>query len=647
MNLIDFKIDFLLKEEKCQVIFFDENGYVIDSCDTLLPLADYVGTTARIPLPILDSIHEILKDTPEKEPLIFPRVEVEFAEIPPQILDLILSKHQNEENFVYVCVIRDHLVQYNYLKEIVTEQRTTAIDKELLEIKHEKTALENELINLKNKELERARMIKNNFFAKASHELRTPVNGILGLTEMLTEHATEAQAEYLKALSQVANQLKTVVNDLLDLSKLEENKITFESTNFRLSDIFNNIYLAFKPLAEKKQIQIFFSSDIKVPAFLRGDSTRLAQIIYNLVGNALKFTEKGKITIHADVSEILHDTKQYLLKFVVQDTGVGIAADKLMQIFEPYSQESDETYRLYGGTGLGLTIVKQLVEAMGGKISVQSKPNEGSSFYFTLPFLLGNLPESTQIETAEENYQNRRALVADDNNINLIIIAKKLQDIGFETDKASNGQEALDKLEGREYDLLCLDVDMPVLDGYETTKQIRAKQEPYYQQLPIFLMTAYSYADIEEKVKDIGISDFLTKPFETKMLLQKLRKHLPQITSKSYEIQLNTEQINEFSQGDKEFEKELMKQVIQALHEFKTEYQTLLHYQITDKHISDLVHKYNMIFAMLANDILRQEIKNTVHILQASTNQLDTKVSLQSRIYKLCDEAIEQLEIRV
>ncbi len=464
---------------------------------------------------------------------------------------------------------------------------------------------------------------------------------------MLSEHATEAQSEYIKALSQVANQLKTVVNDLLDLSKLEDKKITFESIDFQLSEVFNNIYLAFKPLAEKKQIQIFFAADLKVPTFLKGDSTRLTQIIYNLVSNSLKFTEKGNVTIQAEVSEILHDTKQYMLKFSVQDTGIGIATDKLVQIFEPYSQESDETYRLYGGTGLGLTIVKQLVEAMGGKISVQSKQGEGTTFYFMLPFLLGNLPEGKQHEVETQKYQHRRALVADDNNINLIIIAKKLQDIGFETDKASNGQEALDKLGEYKYDLLCLDVDMPVLDGYETTKQVRARQEEYYQQIPIFLMTAYSYADIEEKVAGIGFSDFLTKPFETKTLLQKLHKHFPQITSKGYEIQLNIEQINEFSQGDKEFEKELMKQVIYALHEFKTEYKNLIDYQVSEKQIIDLVHKYNMIFAMLANDILRQEIKNTCQVLLSSSNQSSAKDALISRIYKLCDETIEQMEIRL
>lgn len=643
MKLIDFKVNFLLNEEKCQVIFFDKNGYLIDSCDTIISLSDYKGKQSIIPLPIIDNIHEILKDTPDDEQLIFPRVEINFPSNPTQILDLILTKRQNDANAYYICVMRDEVMRYEQLQKIVTEQRATAMEKELLEIKHEKTALEHELILMKNQELERARAMKNDFFAKASHELRTPVHGILGLVEMLEESASEKQREYLKALMQVATQLKTIVNDLLDLSKLEEKKITFEYVPLNLGEIFNNIALAFKPLADKKQIKLLFSIDEKIPSYLLGDITRISQIIYNLVSNSLKFTEKGEVRVSASLEEVTVQ-KKFRIKFVVQDTGVGIAADKLAYIFEPYIQESNETYRLYGGTGLGLTIVKQLIEAMGGQISVESKANQGTSFYFQLVFDQSKPISALQDQSMMYQYAHRSVLIADDNEINLMVATKKMQNIGFEVDTAKNGREVLQKLENKHYDLLCLDMNMPVLNGSETIKAIRSKTESPFQTIPIFLMTAYSYADITDKIKDIEITDFLTKPFEMSDLLKKLQKHLPIKQTSDYELSLNLSQIQEFSQGDVAFEKELMQQVINVLDELKKDYHRIITQEenLNSKAINDLVHKYNMIFAMINEDTLKKEIDSTISVYQNAQDKVKALQNLQRRIFQLCDVVSEQ-----
>jgi signal transduction histidine kinase/CheY-like chemotaxis protein len=648
MNLIDFKINFLLQEEKCQVIFFDEQGYMIDSCDTLIPVKAYKGSKQILPLPIVDNIHEILANTPPRESLIFPRVELTLPNQNPQILDLILSKQVEQGKTYFICVLRDYIVRYQQLQEIVTQQRATAMEKELLEIKHEKTMLENELINLKNEELERLRLMKNDFFAKASHELRTPVNGIVGLAEMLEESASETQKEYIQSLIHVAKQLKTIVNDLLDLSKLEEKKITFEQNNFKLSEIFNNIYLVFKLLAENKGVKLVFELDEKIPKVLLGDSTRISQIIYNLMSNALKFTEKGYIKLKAELVQSISEKRQYLIKFTIKDTGIGIANDKLQQIFEPYTQANDETYRLYGGTGLGLTIVKQLIEAMGGKINVQSKENDGTSFFFTLSFAQGTDNENVTLVNNTIDFTNKKALIADDNQINLIIIAKKMSEFGFVVDTANNGREVLQKLEEKQYDILCLDISMPQLDGYETTKQIRSKNSDYYQKLPIFLMTAFSYEDIKDKVEGIGITDFLTKPFDNHVFLQKLQRHFAELSIGKQELTLNMEQIIEFSQGDKEFEKELMRQVILTINDLKGEYQSILEARkITEKSISDFLHKYNMIFVMLKEDTLKEELRNTLVFIQNNNDKKEAKISLQNRISNLCNEVILQLEHKI
>ncbi len=648
MKLIDFKINFLLNEEKCQVIFFDKNGYLIDSCDTLIPLSSYKGKQSIVPLPIIDNIYEILKNTPDDEQLIFPRVEINFLDNTPKILDLILTKRQHDADAYYICVMRDEVMRYEQLREIVTEQRAAKMEKELLEIKHEKIALENELILMKNQELERARAMKNDFFAKASHELRTPVNGILGLAEILEESASTNQQEYVKALMQVATQLKTIVNDLLDLSKLEEKKITFENVPFNLAEIFNNIALAFKPLADKKEIRLLFVIDEKIPSYLLGDITRISQIIYNLASNAIKFTEKGEVRVSASLEEITTQGR-FRIKFVVQDTGVGIASDKLAYIFEPYAQESNETYRLYGGTGLGLAIVKQLVEAMGGQILVESKVNEGTSFSFELMF-----DQSKPIITAQDKlmryqYANRCALVADDNEINLLVATKKMQSIGFEVDTAKNGREVLQKLENKHYDLLCMDMNMPVLNGSETIKAIRSNTGSLFQKIPIFLMTAYSYTDIADKIKDIEITDFLTKPFETSDLLKKLQKHLPSKQSADYELSLNLNQIQEFSQGDETFEKELMQQVISILDELKKDYQSILSKgeQMNSKAINDLTHKYNMVFAMINESTLKEEINSTLNIYQDAEDKEKALQNLQKRIFQLCDEISAQAWQRI
>lgn len=646
MDIIKFKIDFLLEEEKCQVIFFDAEGFLTDSCDTLLPLSSYKGTGKRIPLPILDNIGEILADIPEREQLIFPKVEVHFAGYPIQIFDFILIRKYEGEKVYYVCIIRDYVVRYQHLQEIVTTQRATAMEKEFLEIKHEKTALENALINLKNKELEIARAIKNDFFAKASHELRTPVNGIIGLAEILIKTSSGEQKEYLAALGQIANQLKTVVNDLLDLSKLEEKKITFEHTDFQPKEVLNNIYLSLKPLAETKKVKISFDVAAQVPDYLKGDSVRISQVVYNLVGNALKFTEKGEVSVGVRVGHISEDGRTYTLHFAVSDTGIGIAPEKLVHIFEPYSQENDEIYRIYGGTGLGLAIAKQLIEAMGGQINAQSEQGVGTTFYFSIPLLLGKAT-SVAAETSFQSYHNCCVLVADDNNINVMVIAKKMQEIGFEVDTASNGQETLDKLGQKRYDLLCLDVDMPVLDGYQTAKIIRAMPDIHYQELPIFLMTAYSYTDIRSKVKDISISDFLTKPFDMATFLQKLALHLPNDKAKSKTNSLNLDQINEFTQGNQAFEKVLLMEIIATMQAMQTEYKEAIDSPEIGKHIRNLLHKHHITFTLLTEDTLHKKIENTVESLQKSADARATKKELISAVHLLSEEAISLLKAKL
>jgi|GEM_PF-1659190 len=370
---------------------------------------------------------------------------------------------------------------------------------------------------------------KSDFLAHISHEIRTPMNAIIGMTELVaTTRLTAKQRDYVGNIQISGNVLMALLNDILDLSKIEAGKVEIEHIPFSPADIFRNVQAIAAPKAEEKGLAISLEGAETLPDQLVGDPTRLSQILINLSNNAVKFTEKGGVTISVST----HDTGAgtYMLSCAVTDTGIGMTPAQQAKLFKAFNQADETVTRRYGGTGLGLAICKQLVGLMGGDISVESDPGKGSSFQFNLPFT--KAPEQTDVSaTATQNgasiqqYEGRRVLVAEDNEINQLLARRALEPTGLEIDIASNGTEAL-KLAGKHaYDLIFMDLNMPDMDGISVTRTIRERDGG--TKVPIIALTASVAAEDIEACISAGMNDHLSKPFKADALHQKLSRWLP------------------------------------------------------------------------------------------------------------------------
>jgi len=388
--------------------------------------------------------------------------------------------------------------------------------------------LKNTEENLK-KEKERAEAsekTKQLFLANMSHEIRTPMNGILGFAKLLEETLKdEEQLEYIHIIIRSGDDLLVILNDILDFSRMEAGKIAFESAPFNIRDIIYSTIVMLESKSKQKNIGIVCQIDEKIPEIILGDSVRLNQVLLNLISNAVKFTEKGKISISAVCVE--NNGKQVVLEFRIKDTGIGIPLDKQEKIFESFEQATTDTSRRFGGAGLGLSIVKQLVELQNGEIFVNSNPGQGSDFGFRLPFLIAkekqDKPGSEKAGGPMLNGTAIHVLVAEDNQINQMLVMKVLRNQGFETDIAENGKIALEKYSKNNYDIILMDLQMPEMDGYEATRSIRALP-PLKRNIPIIAMTAHAIKGELERCLEIGMNDFISKPFDKAELYEKIHK---------------------------------------------------------------------------------------------------------------------------
>jgi signal transduction histidine kinase/CheY-like chemotaxis protein len=396
------------------------------------------------------------------------------------------------------------------------------------EIQHGKQ-IEAELKEAKEKAEQMSRA-KGEFLANMSHEIRTPMNGVIGTLQLLEDTSlSEEQKDYVDTASTSAEALLAILNDVLDISKIEAGKLSFEKIAFDFKKVINNIVVLHSLKAEQQNVLLLQKIDESLPGAILGDPTRIRQVILNLVSNALKFTSQGEVTISVDV--VKKDADSVDLKVTVSDTGIGIPQEAQKTLFNAFTQADGTTTRKYGGTGLGLAIVSQLVELMQGTLGVDSDEGEGSSFWFIANFqYTDEVPEKIESPVSENKSVpiNARVLLVEDNPINQMVAQKMLEKIGIKAKLAKNGVEALYLLKEQPFDLVFMDCQMPEMDGFDATREIRKLDIKGLEgrSLPVVAMTANVMSGDRERCLEVGMDDYIGKPVQRDKLEAVLRKWL-------------------------------------------------------------------------------------------------------------------------
>lgn len=398
-----------------------------------------------------------------------------------------------------------------------------------LELRNNELNDKNELVNTQKKELEAALSARSRFLSFMSHEIRTPLNGITGLVDLLLAMPMiPDQKEYMDALKQSADNLLLLLNNILDLSKLEAGKIELEKRNLNLHKLLEEQTTLFKANAMLKGVALELSVDEQIPKNLQGDSYRLTQIIANLISNAIKFSRDGKVKL--EVKHIKSEANNHTIKFAVIDNGIGISSDKLKSIVEPFSQAETHTTRKYGGTGLGLAIVQLLLNAMNSQIEIESEPNKGSTFAFTLEFPTYETPiisesEDILVTKGVEDVKNKKVLVVEDNTTNILVLTKVLAGWQLEYDVANDGYKAIEYITEKKYDIILMDLHLPKITGYDTAQRIKTTSN-INKETPILAISAADKSEIEQHPQKHFLDGVMYKPVQTQILLDNINQLL-------------------------------------------------------------------------------------------------------------------------
>ena len=578
-------------------------------------------------------------------PLIIKEYEAKLTEV---LLNGSVYKDEEGEVLGVVVVARDITDQKRIEKETVEARIFAELATEIAE--EAKSNAENATIIAEN-----AVKAKQQFLSNMSHEIRTPMNAIIGFTKVVLKTDLSAkQKEYLTAIKLSGDALIVLINDILDLAKVDAGKMVFEKTPFKLKSSISSMLHLFETKTQEKNLKLVQNYDNNIPTVLVGDSIRLHQIILNLVSNAVKFTNTGNITV--GVHMLHEDNEQVILEFAFTDTGIGIPKSKIKSIFENFQQASSGTSRLYGGTGLGLAIVKQLVEQQGGKIWVKSIVDIGTTFSFTLAFDKTDeaAPLENEIYELDTEIKDIKVLVVEDMPLNQLLMKTLLDDFGFERDIAENGAVAIEKLKNKKYDIILMDLQMPVMNGFETTKYIRKTMK---SKIPIIALTADVTTVDLDKCKAVGMNDYLAKPIDEGVLYSKIigilknseveryiNKNVGKIHDLGKKIKcINLAYLNEITKSNSI----LIKEMISLYLEQTPPLINIIKQSLEDKNwalLAAAVHKMIPSFSIMGIHTDFEDMAKKIQKIAVTKKQLEDIADLVRQIEEICLQACSELE---
>ncbi|MDX1905025.1 MAG: ATP-binding protein [Thermonemataceae bacterium] len=612
MNVLNFKHKYLSEHSYHQFILLNEDLQIIDTCNTLWNFTHKIRKNITEVFPFIENIKEAILS---QEELFFPKIDLSFDKSKPQIYDFFFKKEQTDEKNFILCIIKDVLKMNDEFIHSQQMARLAMLEKDYLETQNKNFSLENELLQNKNSELEQSKELRNLFFSKISHELRSPVNGILGLSQIILEQEqiTGELKNYMEGILVSAKHLRTILDDILDVSKIEAGGIKIQKEPFQLHSIFQNLRLNFLHILELKKLSLHIHIAADVPLLLLGDEVRLTQILHNLLSNAIKFTEKGSIWLRVK----LHKTENALeyLVFQVEDSGVGMSKADIDCIFEPYKQTGKQKFQYLGSTGLGLSVVKQLIELQNGSINVESQPHKGTVFQFTLPFEKQN----DNLQIAKESYQQRfyalTALIVDDSNISRIYAKKLLEDVGFIVKTTDSSTEGLELLLQNNYDLCITDLNLPDMNGDLMIEKYRERCKTPE--------TSFLFATGSLGIRKIYYPS-LIKPFSSKELMELLIQVIP----KEKQLLHSWEYLLKITDNNQNFLKELVESFVVSC---KEDIQTLEE-AIQDKNIqaiTKVLHKIKPIATLMGSQVLSRSVQYTEKIINQNSQ---TSVEIEKQV---------------